>query len=1002
MVKHLFCTKNKTMRKIILIFSFFLSLMHLHGVPNLNAPVLNARAWEWADSVLKKLSTDEKIGQLFMVQALSEWKGNDYLLCKNEVRQLQPGGILFMQGGPVRQMNMMNDLNGVSKVPLFFAIDGEWGLAMRLDSVLSFPKNMLLGSIRDSRVIYAVGEAVGAQCREMGIHINFAPVLDVNNNPLNPVINIRSFGEDPRRVSECGTAFFAGMQSRGVLAVGKHFPGHGDTGLDSHHDLPLIDKTMDALKNNELIPFKRAIDMGIQGIMTAHLEVPALDSSLLPVSLSKPGIDFLRDSLQFKGLIFSDALNMRAVDKRFEKHYLKAFLAGNDVLLFPANLKQGVDEIKAAIAAGIVTTDVLEKRVRKVLAWKYALGVNRKKVVGRVEANQPLFEAAIFRALKGGMVLVKNENNIPLSVNSDVNTKLILVGNAFSAFSEIVQKYRPAEIVQVANPAQYTSALSDDFTGQIVVAVAGNVYARTSNYGVTTSVQKLLRQLPPRAEISLVLFTNPYALSGLDGDVEKKLKSILVAYEADKHSQNVAAQIIMGGAPALGVLPVTAGNKFPSGTGLYTQKVRLGYSVPELEGLRTDSLKRIDQLIDLAIKIKAMPGCQVLIARNGEIVYDKSFGHHTYDKANPVKWSDVYDIASLTKVVSTTPVIMHLTDFQLISPEAKLGSFNGIVSSPFKKEITVNELLMHQSGLKPYIPFHFMMLDADALPDGLFSKRRSSVFSIYLGEKVYLNNQVRFKKGFVSQAPTKNYSIQGAQNFWLTAYMPDSLRIWIDSSLVDTRRSYRYSDLNFYYLQQVAEKVAGTSLDKLADSLLYKPLGMYRTGYLPLNRFAKSEIVPTENDRYFRRQLVQGYVHDQTAALQGGVGGNAGVFSNTTDLAKYCQMLLDKGFYGETRFFEPQTVDYYTQTGNQLNRRGLGFDKPEPDTKKTSPACKSASLKSFGHTGFTGTYLWVDPQSNLIYIFLSNRVHPDVYNTKLSDKNIRTNIHQMVYNAFIP
>jgi beta-N-acetylhexosaminidase len=693
---------------------------------------------------------------------------------------------------------------------------------------------------------------------------------------------------------------------------------------------------------------------------------------------------------------------MRAVDSRFDKHYLKAFLAGNDVLLFPTSLKKGVDELKGGLSRGEFSKAELDQRVRKILAWKYALEANRKKIVLNGDYNRPAYEAAIYRALKSGMVLVKNNNVIPLSDNVGVKTRLILIGNTFSSFAETIQKYRPVDVVHVANAAQYKETLNENFNGQVVVAVAGNVYSRSTNYGLSNAVQNILRQLPAKADIALILFSNPYALAGLDSEVEQKLKSILIAYEPDKNSQHIAAQIVMGGAPAVGILPVSGGGKYPSGTGLYTQKIRLGYSVPEMQGLWTDSLKRIDRLIELAIKIKAMPGCQVLIARDGEIVYDKSFGHHTYDKATMVKWSDVYDIASLTKVVSTTPLMMHLTESEWVSPDAKLGSFNGIVSSPFKQDITVSELLMHQSGLKPYIPFHFMMLDADALPEGLFSKRRSPVFSIYLGDKFYINNKARFKKGFVSQALTPTYTIEGAHSFWVAQTMRDSLRIWIDSSLVDTRRSYRYSDLNFYYLQQVAETVTGKSLDKLADSLLYKPLGMYRTGYLPLTRLGKSEIVPTENDRYFRRQLVHGYVHDQTAALQGGVGGNAGVFSNSTDLAKYCQMLLDKGFYGGKRFFEPQTIDLFTQTGNQLNRRGLGFDKPEPDTKKTSPACKSASLQSFGHTGFTGTYLWVDPQRNLIYIFLSNRVNPDVYNTKLSEKNIRTNIHQMVYNAFMP
>lgn len=958
------------------------------------------------DSVIEKMTLEEKIGQLFFIDVSTKWSHAEIDRIETIVKKHKPGGILVMQSEPEAFLNLKARLNQKTKVPLLYAVDGEWGAAMRFDSLIWFPKSMMLGAIRDNRIVREVGAAIGNECRQLGVHINFAPVLDVNNNAQNPVINMRSFGENPQRVAEKGYAYFTGLQSAGVMAVGKHFPGHGDTDMDSHFDLPVIHKSLKELKNNELIPFKRAANFGIEGIMTAHLVVPALDSSLLPVSLSPKGIDYLRNTLDFKGLIFSDALNMRAVHQRFDKHYLKALLAGNDVLLFPADLSKGINEVLWGIENKLVSEQEINAKVRRILAYKYkAMG---DSLFGRfnIKNDYISYRKVLQKAIQNAVTLIKNDNNvIPIDASKGKKAMLITIGSPLSDFAEGLSMYRDWDwfTVNVDDPNDMNKVLlkAPDYDN-IVLAFAGNGFSVSTNYGFSSSVQNFMYKLPVNKAVSLVLFTNPYALKNVQKELLNRFSAIMIAYEQKPEIESVAAQMVMGGLPAMGVLPVSINKQFPAGTGMYTQKTRLNYSFPETKNLSIDTLNLIDEIVLEAIADEAIPGCQVLVAKNGSVVYNKSFGYHTYKKLNPVKWNDIYDLASVTKVATTVPIIMHLNEFEELSLEQKLGDFNGLCTSEFKKDIKVRELLLHQSGLKPYIPFHYMIIDADKLDEGVFSRKKTGPFTIQVGEGVYANNRAKFKPGFVTRVKDDKHGIKVGPNMFMFNEIHDTISAWIDSSDVDSTRSYRYSDLNFYYLEKVINRTSNLAVDAMADSLFYKPLGMNNTMFLPLQKRNEKTIIPTENDQFFRKSLVRGYVHDQAAAMVGGISGHAGLFSNANDLAKLGQVFLNNGWYGSNRYFEPSTINYFTQTGNQLNRRGLGFDKPEPDTAKVSPACESASLNSYGHSGFTGTFLWVDPDKQLIYVFLSNRVHPNAYNNKLVEDNVRTRIQQKIYNALLP
>ncbi|MFB6342394.1 glycoside hydrolase family 3 N-terminal domain-containing protein [Saccharicrinis sp. FJH62] len=994
----------RQIRELIILFLILFSVQKFNAQQNFPLhPVENS---DRIDSLISTLSLEQKIGQLFFidVQSTSSERGRQQLI--KRVEKYHPGGILFMQGAPSEQLNLMRDLNGISQIPLFYSIDGEWGVSMRLDSVTWFPKHMMLGAIRDNRIVKEVGYAIGQQCRGVGININFAPVLDVNSNSANPVINIRSFGENPYRVADKGYAYFSGMQNAGVMAVGKHFPGHGDTNLDSHHDLPVINKSLQQLSQNELIPFKKAINLGIEGIMAGHLLVPALDSTGLPVSLSKEALDYLRHELHFGGLIFSDALNMRSVDDRFDQHYLKAFMAGNDVLLFPADIEKAVNEIKAGVSDSIITEQEINARVKRILIDKNKYLIDSVPDMYGEKQDYLQFRNILDKAVRHAVTLVKNDNRmLPFSTDNHRQALLVTIGGTFDKFGDMLNRYRQFDQVNldINSPEQINKVLlKASGYDDIVVAYTGNIFSVATNYGFNNKVQDILLKLPSQKNISLVLFSNPYLLKGLKESLLKRFGSILVAYEDKPEIEKVTAQIIMGGLPAMGMLPVSAGLKFPEGTGLYTTKIRLNYGFPENEKLNNDTLDLIDSLVYSAIEDKAMPGCQVLIAKNGEIVFDKSYGYQTYKEKDTVVWSDLYDLASVTKIAATLPVVMHLNETGKLNLDMKLREFDHLCTDTFKSDISIRELLLHQSGLKPYIPFHYMIVNTDNLKDGLFSRRKTSVFNIQVGEGVYVNRYAKFKDGFVSKRKDADHSIEVVPEMYMFDAIKDSIYTWIDTSDVDSTRSYRYSDLNFYYLEKVVDFVTHSTLDVLADSMYYNTLGMNNTMFRPIQQVDLKRIVPTEDDHFFRKRLLRGYVHDQAAAMVGGVAGHAGLFSNATDIAKYGQMLLNDGWYGNTHYFKSSTIDYYTQTGNQLNRRGLGFDKPEPDTSKVSPACLSASLKSFGHSGFTGTYVWIDPQYQIVYVFLSNRVNPDAYNNKLVDENVRTNIQQKIYNAMLP
>ena len=941
---------------------------------------------QWVDSVYRNLSEEERIGQLFMVAAYSKKGGGHQQAIEKLVKKYNIGGLLFMQGGPVSQAKLTNFYQDLAKTPLLIAMDGEWGLGMRLDSTISYPRQMTLGAIRDNHQIYLMGEEIGRQMGRLGVHINFAPVVDINSNPANPVIGTRSFGEDKENVALKGIAYMKGLEAQGVMANAKHFPGHGDTSTDSHHTLPIINHDLGRLHNVELYPFKKLIDAGLRSTMVAHLYIPALDSTPnLPSTLSRPVIhDLLQQQYGFQGLIFTDALNMKGVSAFYQPGALeiKALQAGNDVLLFPENVPAAVEAIKQALDKKEIKRQVIETKVKRILAAKYQAGLNHYKpantdnlhaFLNRPEAQilkRTLFEKAI--------TIVKNENqSIPIKALDTTYFASLTIGpSAPNTFQKKLSKYAPFTHFTISKNQRskdiYQRLLGklENFN-QVVVGLHVLNNSSRKNYGLTTEDVEFLTALQERTNVILVAFGNPYSLEQL-----QESENLICAYQDQQITQELVPQIIFGAIDASGQLPVSSG-KLAVGTGVNVEAIgRLGYSLPEGAGMDSRVLSRIDRIAEEAIQEKATPGCQVLVARNGKVVYEKSYGYFTYDSVDAVTDETLYDIASITKVVATLQAIMFLEEQGVVDLNQKASSYLAELNESNKKNIVIKDLLTHQAGLLPFIPFWRRTVDKVGL--------NPTIYSVY---------------------PEQNFQMQVALGIYSINTLQDSIWQWtVDSRLRPTRYrrgshyTYKYSDMGFYILKKLAESKLNQPIEQFLEQNFYRPLGLSTMTYLPLCKFPQNRIAPTEVDNYFRNTLICGTVHDQGAAMFGGIAGHAGIFSNATDLAILAQMNLQDGYYGGTRYLQEGTIKKFTTQQSSRNRRGLGWDKPERNGN-INPTSRYASAATFGHTGFTGTAVWVDPEFDLVYVFLSNRIHPKANNTKLIKSNIRTRIQDAIYDS---
>jgi beta-glucosidase-like glycosyl hydrolase/CubicO group peptidase (beta-lactamase class C family) len=929
---------------------------------------------QWVDSVFNSLSDDQKIAQLMVIRAHSNLGPDHVAKVANDIQQYNVGALCFFQGGPVRQANLTNYYQGIAKTPLMITIDGEWGLGMRLDSVTKFPYQLTLGAMNNESLVYKMGRAIGEQCKRIGVHVNYAPVVDINNNPNNPVIGFRSFGEDKNKVAGFGIAYMKGMQDAGIMACAKHFPGHGDVDVDSHLDLPVINKTMEQLDSLELMPFKAIFKAGVGSVMIAHLYIPAIDTaSNRATSISKNNVTgLLRNDLGYNGLTFTDALEMKGVAKYFPGGTIavEALIAGNDMLCLPASVPETIEAVKQAIKDKRLSWDDINAKVKKVLRSKYELGLNELKPVDtnnlledlNAKTNRIKYEAAV-----STITLIKSESGaFPLAQGK----KVAYVGIDTTTVNEFGKRLKEdwkADTYFLTYKDSVTQAdnilnsIKSSNYDAVVIGIHNYNLRPANNYGISKTAIDLVQRLQS-FNTSTFVFGNVLAISNF-----LTAKNLVACYQDDDITENVAADMLAGRMDIAGTLPVSLPG-FKYGTGNF-----LTYETLHTTSV-SEKFQAVDSIANDAVARKAFPGCVVIAVHNGEIIYHKSFGHYRYESSLPISPESIFDLASVTKVSATTVSVMKLYEEGKLNLNKKLGDYLPWVKSSDKANLKIEDILLHQAGLIPFIAFYRETIDtATGIPNpAIYNDKPKPGFTIRVAENLYLRND------------------------W-----QDTIFSRILKSPLGPANKYVYSDNDFIFLGKIVEALSGMTLDEYVQKNFYSKMGMATTGFKPRNRFPVDRMVPTETEKHFRHQTMQGDVHDEGSSLLGGVAGHAGLFSDAYDLAMLYQMLLNGGVFNGEKYLKPETIKFFTAYHSEVSRRGLGFDKPEKDnaTRKEPYPAINVSPETFGHTGFTGTCVWVDPRYDLVYIFLSNRVYPTRDNNKISQMLIRGKIQDAIYKA---
>ena len=965
--------------------AFFTILFFLFVSINASAQVKNPLFAEdhssqkaWVDSIYDSMNLKQKVGQLFMASIWSK-NENEADTVRKLIKENHIGGLIFSKGGPVQQAHLTNEFQEMSDVPLLIGMDAEWGLSMRLDSTYALPWNMTLGAIQNNKLIEDAGAAISRHTRRLGVHFNFAPVVDINTNPDNPIIGNRSFGEDKTNVTEKALAFMNGMHKEGVLSSAKHFPGHGDTDSDSHKTLPTINFSSERIDEVELYPYKELIPEGLSSVMVAHLNVPDLEpTDGKPASLSRTIItDILKKEMGFNGLIFTDALDMKGAsrNKKPGEVDLDAFKAGNDVLLMSEDVGKASESIMEAVNSGEISEARLELSVKKILYAKYKVGLNNFEPIKTnfliEELNTVRDQALLEELFENAITLVKNNKAVvPVKKLEKQKIAYVNFGNDDgSPFLSQMKKYAQVDWVKAEKLSELLEKLEN--YNYVVVGFHKSNSSPWASYKFTNRELVWLHEIARKNKTVLSLFARPYAL--LDIKSFANLEGIIVGYQNHPVAQEKVAQLLFGAIDAKGRLPVSIRDEFPVGTGFNTKSIkRLAYGTPETVGMNSAKLSKIDSIIQHAIDEKMTPGAQILVARKGKVVYQKNFGYQTYDKEVPVTDTTVYDLASLTKILATLPMVMELDEKEVLNFDSKLGDLLPVFKDSNKKNIRLQDMLMHYARLQAWIPFYISTIDPKTknLSDTYYRKTASDDFNTQVANGMFIRKDIG-----------------------------DTIVDIIKKSDLERRLAYKYSDLPYYLLKYYLESYYGSTLQNITQEHLYKPLGASYTGYLPRTRFDSIQIAPTEDDKLWRHQVVRGYVHDQGAAMQGGIGGHAGLFSTANDVAKIMQTYVNGGSYGGEKFLEKETIDKYNTCYYCEDdvRRGVGFDKPQ--LGKAGPTCNCVSMMSFGHSGFTGTFAWADPEEDIVYVFLSNRTFPDSNNRKLIREDVRSEIQQVIYES---
>lgn len=922
------------------------------------------KAESWADSIMSVLSPEERLGQLIIPIVGNNDTPEQRNIIKNLIEKYHVGGLLFSKGSLKSQEDLSKYGQNLSKkVPLMITTDSEWGLNMRLSDAVRFPKNMSLGCInhtykpnvpnrRDS-LMYEYGLEIGRQCKAMGIAVNFAPVLDINSNPRNPVIGYRSFGDNITNVASAGLSYASGVEDAGVLAVAKHFPGHGDTDKDSHKTLPCLSHDKERMENFEMRPFEEFTKAGFGGIMVGHLEVPDIEPTQgLPSSASKSFITgYIRNKFHFNGLVFTDGLAMEGA-RKYPEFCVKSLMAGVDILLDPIPLADQWKKLRTAVSNGILSQDDIDKKCRRVLIFKHALNCGIMPDRSAIDTqNAQTLSKDLYQA---SLVLLKHEK--PFNGNTIIE----------------VQNAKSATIAQVN--------------------------------------QKCNASKKP---ITLIFYTSPYNLAYYK-DAIKKASSVIAAHEDYSFAHEAVRNVLEGKANIDGQLCVTIPGLFNTGDGLVINNIRETETTvnnpadsipqkPAIAEISNNALLEIDSIVNDGLQKGAFPGCQVLVAKDGKIIYNKSFGWYDETRQKKVTNESIYDLASVSKAAATLPALMIAIDEYGISVNDKMSKYVSEMRGTDKQNITIKQALFHETGMREGFPFYGMTIDSASVNGRLYSSKKDATYCILQDQNTWFNKNLTWNSQYISEKKDEQHQLQIANGMFIAnSFRDEILGKTLALPLKNVGR-YRYSCLNFVLLRCVIEAKTKTPLDRYLQTRLFEPLGLTSCTYNPRQNknIDLALVVPTENDQALRRQLLHGYVHDEIAAWSGGVEGNAGLFSNATDLAKILQLMLDNGKYEGQQIISKETCKLFTTTKSNKSRRGLGFDKPDMKVHTKSPCAEEVPGSVYGHTGYTGTCFWVDPTNRMIYIFLCNRICPSRTNRTLMTGDYRTRIQSVLYNRLV-
>ncbi|MDR0988669.1 MAG: serine hydrolase [Prevotellaceae bacterium] len=944
---------------------------------------------QWVDSVMRRMSLEEKLGQSLIMTLPARATKQQEKRLREAVKRYKIGGLLFGHGTVEEQAQLTNLAQRAAKVPLLVTFDGEWGLSMRLDSVPDFPRAAALGCIGDVSRLYDYGREMAREFRLLGVQVNFAPDADVNTNPLNPVINTRSFGEQPEGVARRVIAYAQGLESGGVLSVSKHFPGHGDTDVDSHKALPTLKFDRARLEAIELYPFRRAIGAGLGGMMVGHLRVPVLEpDASLPSSVSRRIVTgLLQEEMGFRGLVFTDALEMRGVST-VPQVTLKAYMAGNDMLLAQRNLERGMRELTAAVRSGTLPLTVVDAKCRKILTYKYLLGLRHPRPKLTLEGLHarictPEAEELAAKLHAEAITVLGNRFGVlPLAPPAGRPIGILSVGaGSDSLFVEELQSLSPVPVERLLLTKETDEAGRQAIAAQlarysrIIVVTSGNSSEMTEYFDFLSSLR-------PSAPL-VYLFLNSYRAAQLLEGALRQAGAVVLGHAGNPVVQRRAAHVLFGKAPAHGRLSMSIGTLYGAGQGIDLEVTTPAKeSLAEDVGIRSIDLQALDDIARLGIDSMAYPGCQLLVIKNGRTVYEENFGTHSYADTSAVRATDLFDLGTLSASTGTLLAVMKLLDEGRLELTDRLSAHVPSLRKSTLKELTIRQLLYHESGLQPHLRFYLEAINANSVHGPYAQGWKDQWHQTQVTASSYFSSDFTFKKNLISKSQTPTHTLHVAADMWLSKSFRENILRQIERSERDQTPRYIYSDLNFILLQQVVEGITGTSLESYLSHTFYTPMGLTRTAYLPLRTHALSEIMPTSSNDFLRRQDLHGYVHDPSAAMMGGIAGHAGLFSTAREVAALYGLLLSGGEFGGRRYLSEATCRLFTQTVLPLHRR-----------------IASAPKEAFGAVSPTGTAVWADSQHQLLFVFLSNALCPQAWNTKLRDEKILRRIRQTVYEA---